>query len=161
MGMEMNDKEEPTASTSTSTLTEEELEELTPFCRCEACTSWFNLCNQCYGCLGTYDDRQSPQYVIDDTRAFKKANPDFVKKRERRNLLLSIFTIVFTVVVFWIFYDEKQLERQENFFKALFYAEDTTPYDTPDLGNLIEYPFMKGIYFLKLGISFCIPPLII
>ncbi len=139
----------PAASTSTpETLTDEELKELIPFCQCRACTSWCKYCNCCHGCLITYKDRKSPQYVIDDTRAFKKADPDFVKKRERREFILSVFAIVFTIFVFWLTYDEALLERQEKFLKAFWFMEDSAPYDK-DLGILLQYPFLKVSYYVK------------
>lgn len=133
----------------TETLTEKELKELAPFCRCVSCTSWCNYSNCYYGCLLTYEDRKSPQYVIDDTRAFKEKNPDFVTNRERQEFVLSILAFVSIIIMMWISYDEALLERQERFLKAVIFMGDYTLYDK-DIGVLLYYPFMKIVQLVKL-----------
>lgn len=135
--------------TETEILKEKELKELAPFCRCVSCTSWCNYCKHCYGCLLIYEDIKSPQYVINETRAFKEKNPDFVTNKERREFILSIFILIFTIFTMWVCYDEALLVRQERFLKAVIFMEDSTPYDQ-NIGVLLSYPFMKIVQLTKL-----------
>lgn len=143
-------------------LTADEVAELAPFCRCASCTSttWIKPCACCCSCLKTVDTvdelSRTSQSVIDRTKAFRAANPDFATKQEQRRtkvkvwqLLLSVLVVIVAACAYVCCYDEKKMAKNEAAFHDFFVRRDWHAlYSSTDL-DIFYITFFKPIAVAK------------